>query len=171
MTFRAKPAAKRVHRAPRDTDHRRTLFLNIGFGLVVLAALLILGGAAFASYYDDHFAQIASVNGQTINKDDARERYLVEAFRLDYREARVRAREDAGRLDTATAQAQLSAIASARQTLETTAIEDLIDATLQAQLSGPMGVAVTDQQVTDQMTKEATTPETRHVWIIGVKPK
>src|SRR5947207_8615030 len=112
MTIRAKPAAKRVHRAPRDSDHRRTLLLNLGFGLVVLAALAILGGAAFASYYEEHFAQIASVNGQAISKDDARDRYAVESFRLDYQESRIRARGDAGRLDSASGQDRLSQIAT-----------------------------------------------------------
>ncbi|MEO6351075.1 MAG: peptidylprolyl isomerase, partial [Candidatus Limnocylindrales bacterium] len=171
MTFRAKPTVKRVHRAPRDADHRRTLLLNIGFGLVVLLALLILAGAGFASYYGEHFASLASVNGQGISKDEARERYLVDTFRLDYAEARIRSRQDAGRLDAASAESQLALLNQERQTLDTQAVENLIDASLQGQLASSLGVTVSDQQIADQLTRDATINETRHVWIIGVKPK
>jgi parvulin-like peptidyl-prolyl isomerase len=171
MTFRAKPTVKRAHRAPHDADHRRTLLLNLGFGLVVLAALLILAGAGFASYYGDHFASLATVNGQGISKDEARDRYAVDSFRLDYLEARIRARQDAGRMDEATASSQIAQITQERQTLDTQAVENLIDASVQAQAAPALGVTVSDQQITDQLTQDATTAESRHVWIIGVKPK
>src|SRR5207253_2309728 len=50
-------------------------------------------------------------------------------------------------------------------------IEKLIDTNLMSQLAGKQAVTVTDQQVTERMTKEASTPESRHLWVIGIKPK
>ena len=170
MTFRAKPVVKRVHRTPHDSDHRRTLLLNLMFGLIVLVALLILAGAGFASYYGDHLASIASVNGQGISKDDLRDRFLVDSFRLDYAETRVLSRQDAGRISEAAAQAQIQEISTKRQTVDSDAAENLIDANLLTQLAGPLGVTVSDQQIEAQLVKEATTSEARHVWVIAVRP-
>ena len=70
MTFRARPVVKRTDRAGRSP--RRSLLLNLGFGLVIVVALLILAAAAAASYYGDHLASIASVNGHDISKDQLR---------------------------------------------------------------------------------------------------
>lgn len=170
MTLRAKTAVKRSHRPQASADHRRTVFLNLGFGLVVVVALLILGGAGFASWYGDHLANLVVVNGQGISKDDFRERVRVDAYRLDYQETRIRSLMQEGKLDETSGSAQLSSLTTQRNSLETDAIEHLIDATLQAQLAAQQGVTVSDQQVDAEMTAEATTPESRHLWVIGVKP-
>jgi parvulin-like peptidyl-prolyl isomerase len=171
MTLRAKTTVKRSHRPPSEGDHRRNLYLNIGFGVVVVVALLILAGAGFASWYGDHLAALASVNGQSISKDDFVARANVDSYRLNYQETQIRQLMQDGKLDATTGQNELTNITNSQNSLDTDSIENLIDATLQAQLATQMGVTVTDQQVTDEMTKEATTPEMRHVWIIGVKPK
>jgi parvulin-like peptidyl-prolyl isomerase len=171
MTFRAKPAVKRTHRPAFQSSNRRTLLMNLAFGLIVLIALLILAGAGVASWYGDHLASLAAVNGQQITKDDYRDRANVEDFRLNYRETQIRGQMQAGKLDDATGNAELNAISNARGTIEADTISHLIDATLQAQLAGKMGVTVSDQQVDAEMTKEATTPESRDLWVIGVKPK
>jgi parvulin-like peptidyl-prolyl isomerase len=171
MTLRPKTTVKRSHRPPADADHRRTLFMNVGFGLVVVLGVLILGGAGFASWYGDHLANLVVVNGQGISKDDFRDRARVDAYRLDYQEAQIRALMASGKLDDAAGNAQISSITNARNSIETDTIERLIDATLQGQLAAQQGVSVTDQQVDDEMTTEATTPEARHLWVIGVKPK
>src|SRR2546430_2886051 len=76
MTFRARPVVKRTDRAGRSP--RRSLLLNLGFGLVIVVALLILAAAAAASYYGDHLASIASVNGHDISKDQRSEEHTSE---------------------------------------------------------------------------------------------
>ena len=171
MTFRAKPAVtKKTHRTTHDADHRRNVLFTIGFGLVVLVALLILAGAAFASWYGDHLEALATVNGQGISKDDFRDRARVEAFRLDYQETQIRQQMQDGKLDDATGQRLISDITTKRNSLDNDVIEALIDATLQAQLAAKQGVPVTDQQVDAVLTKQSTTPELRHLWVIGIKP-
>jgi parvulin-like peptidyl-prolyl isomerase len=170
MTFRAKPAIKRSHRPAHDMDHRRTLMLNVGFSLVVVIALLILGGAAFASWYGDHLEALATVNDQNITKDDFRDGARIQTFRLDYREAQIRAQITAGKLTDAAAQNVLGTISSARQSIATDVMEQLIDARLETQLAAREGVTASDQDVDALLTKEATSPERRHIWIIGIKP-
>jgi len=175
MTFRAKPdtksTLKRSHRPVWEAENRRTLFMTIGFGAVIVVALLILAGAAFASYYGDHFAPVASVNGAAISKDEFRGRYAAEGFRLSYAASQISAQQDAGHLDAATAKSDLSAIAKQQQSLATDTAENLIDATLQRQLAEPYGLKIDDGQVDQRLLAEATTSEQRHSFVIGIKPE
>ena len=171
MTFRAKSAVKRSHRPVWESDHRHTLALNIAFGLIVIVALLILGGAAAKNYYDDHFSSIATVNGQGISIDDYRARYNAEAFRLGYAEAHIRTLQGAGHIADSDATSQLSFISQQQTNLSTGAAEDLIDATLQQQLADKNGVTISDSAIDQRLIDEATTPEIRHVFVIGFKPE
>ena len=70
MTFRAKPVVKRAHRPAWEAQDRRNLYLNLGFGLIVLLAVIILAIAAGLSYYNDHLKSVGSVDGQSISIDD-----------------------------------------------------------------------------------------------------
>ncbi len=175
MTLRAKPAAKssakRSRRPVWEADNRRTLFMTIGFGAVIVISLLILAGAAFASYYGDHFASVASVNGTGISKDEYRARYDAEAFRLSYSASRITAEQDSGHIDAATAQSDLSTIQTKQQSLPNDVAENLIDMKLQQQLAQPYGIAISDSQVDEQLVREATTDEQRHSFVIGIKPE
>ncbi|MFL5723234.1 MAG: hypothetical protein ACJ78H_07585, partial [Chloroflexota bacterium] len=98
MTFRAKPVVKRDHRPAWETQDRRNFYLNLGFGLIVVLALLILGIAAGLSYYNDHLAPVGSVDGQSISKDQLPERLKVDTWRLDEADRRISTAVLAGRL-------------------------------------------------------------------------
>ena len=100
MTFRAKPVVKRPHRSWESRD-RRNFLLNLGFGLVVVAAVLILAIAAAWTWYDQHLAPVASVNGGSITKDDFVARDRVEEYRLNFASRRIRDELNAGRLTQA----------------------------------------------------------------------
>ena len=82
MTFRAKPVANRPQRHSRDSQSRRNLYLNIGFGVAVVSAIVILVGVAAVSYYSDHLSAAATVGGQTITRDDFTEQAQIEVFDL-----------------------------------------------------------------------------------------
>ncbi len=170
MTFRAKPVVKRTHRPSWETDTRRTLYLNIAFGAIVLLALLLLGGAAGASYYGDHLAPVAHVNGLAISKDDLAQRIAADTWRLDYAESQIRQQVNQGRLAQADADQRIQAIDSSKQQVSSVALGELIDASLQTQLAQKQGITVSVQQVADAVTKAATTAESRHAWVIAVKP-
>jgi membrane-anchored glycerophosphoryl diester phosphodiesterase (GDPDase) len=74
MTFRAKPVAKRAQKPSWESRDRRNFYLNLGFGLVVVAAVVILAMAFALTYYNDHLVSVGSVAGQSISKDELRDR-------------------------------------------------------------------------------------------------
>jgi len=170
MTFRAKPVVKRDHRPAWETQDRRNFYLNLGFGLIVVLALLILGIAAGLNYYNDHLASVGSVDGVSISKDQLRDRVAVDGWRLDEADRRISTAVLAGRLTDAQGQAQQQAVTTQRNQLTSTALERLIDTTLQAKLAAAAGVGVAPTEIDARLTKEATTPEERHAWVIEVKP-
>jgi parvulin-like peptidyl-prolyl isomerase len=178
MTFRRTPVARSGERprrgraaASRFGDGRRTLLLNLGFGLVILAAVLILAAAAGASWYGDHFGEVASVDGISITRDQFRDRFAVEQFRFDREEGRIRDDLAAGRITQSESDQRTSAIEQQRNNASQVVLDDLIDATLQARLAPGEGVSVSDADIDAQLTKEATRPEERHVWMISVEPQ
>jgi parvulin-like peptidyl-prolyl isomerase len=168
MTFRS-GSARRSSSSWGGRD-RRNLYLNIGFGVVILVAVLILGAAAFATWYGQHLSPVAQVNGQAITRDDLTQRARVEAVRLDIASNRIQTEHSAGRISDAAFQQQEQYLSQAQQQLASTALENLIDARIQAQLASQQGIAVTAEQIDAQLTKEATLPEQRHIWVIEVKP-
>ena len=106
MTFRAKPVVRRLRRPSWETRDRRNFYLNLGFGLAVVAAVVILGVAVALSYYNDHLASVGSVNGQTITKDELRERIAIESWRLDLAQRRVNTQAAGGQLTQSQAELQ-----------------------------------------------------------------
>ncbi len=173
MTFRAKPVVNRPHRPSRDSQSRRNFYLNIGFGVAVVMALIILVGVAVVRYYSDHLAAAASVNGQTITRDDFAERGAIEIWRIQQATARVNAALAAGRLTSAEAGQQIQQLTQAggTQQLAPVVIERLIDARIQAGLAADEGITVTPEQIDAKIIEESTTPELRHAWVISVAPE
>ena len=170
MTFRAKPVVRRFQRPSWDTRDRRNFYLNLGFGLAVVAAVVILGIAVAISYYNDHLAPVGSVDGQSITKDDLRDRTAIETWRLQIAQRRVNTQAAAGQLTQAQAELQTQQVDQARQQVIPNSLEKIIDNRIQAKLASDEGVAVTDSDVDAKLLEEATTPESRHAWQIEVKP-
>jgi parvulin-like peptidyl-prolyl isomerase len=169
MTFRAKPVVKRAPRSPWESKDRRNFLLNLGFGLVVLAAVLILVITVAATWYDDHLAPVAAVNGDNITKDQFRERYLIEEFRLEYARRRVATEFAAGRLTDTQRQTQEQIIEQRRQVLPQVTLDRLVDARVQASLAATEGISVADGAIDGRLAEEATTPELRRTWVIEVR--
>jgi parvulin-like peptidyl-prolyl isomerase len=170
MTFRARPIVRRFQRPSWDTRDRRNFYLNLGFGLAVLAAVVILGIAIALSYYNDHLASVGSVNGQSITKDELRDRATIESWRLEVEKRRITTQAVAGQLSAAQAQAKTQLIDQELQGVLSTALEKIIDNRIQAGLATEEGVTVTDADIDEKLAKEATTPEVRHAWQIEVEP-
>jgi parvulin-like peptidyl-prolyl isomerase len=171
MTFKAKPVVKRAQRPSWEGQDRRNFYLNIAFGLVVAAALLILIIAGAVSWYDDHLSSVGSVDGQSISKDEFRDRYKIESWRVDEAERRIRTAVVAGQLTEAEGQSNLEQIANSRNQLPQIVLERLIDSKLQAKLAVEEGITATPEDVDAQLLDEATTPEQRHAWVIEVAPE
>ena len=171
MTFRVRSVDR--GRSSRDPN-RRTLYTNIAFALVIVLALLILLGVGLTTWYNAHLAAAATVDGQTITKDQFVERARVEQFRLSQLAARVNAEVSADRLTQAQGQARIDQI---NQQLDdqqgaftSRVIEKLIDTRIQAKLAAEMGLTITPEQVDARILEDKTRKEERHVWLIAVKP-
>jgi parvulin-like peptidyl-prolyl isomerase len=170
MTFRARPIVKRIPRPSWDSRDRRNFYLNLGFGLAVLAALVILGVAVALSYYNDHLASVGSVDGQSITKDELRERSEIEAWRLEIAARRINTQAAAGRLTQAQAEAQTQLVDQQRQQILPFSLERIIDNRIQAKLATDEGITVSDADIDARLVEEATIPEARHAWQIEVEP-
>jgi len=147
------------------------MLLNIGFGLTVIAALLLLALAFGISWYSDHLAAAATVNGQTLTKDAYNQQLAVNAFRTQYQSDRLRFLLTSGHLRTADVSARQSALDSRTSNASAIALEQLIDGAVMADLAPAQNVTLTDADVDAALTQEATTPELRHVWMIAVAPQ
>ncbi len=168
MTSRARPSQR-----PRNWDsrERRSLLLNLGFGITVVAALLLLLIAWGASWYGDHLASAASVNGASITRDEWNRQMAVNAFRADYQQRRLRTLLAAGRIRSIDADARQQVIAQRLGQIDSISLEQLIDGRIQDELATKQGVTVTDAEIDARIADEATTPELRHAWMIAVKPE
>jgi parvulin-like peptidyl-prolyl isomerase len=137
---------------------------------VVVIAVLLLAGAGEASWYGEHLAGVAAVNGETITKDALRARIAVETFRLDTLESRTREKGNAGRMAPSQAQQLLTFIAQQKEQVASLAYEREIDTALLLQLAAKRGLEITPAEVDAQITKDATAPASRHAYVIGVTP-
>jgi parvulin-like peptidyl-prolyl isomerase len=171
MTFLARPIVKRVQKPTWDSRDRRNFYLNLGFGLAVLAAILILAVAVAVSYYNDHLAPVGSINGETITKDDLRDRADIELWRLELAGRRIQTQLVGGRLTQAQAELQTQFIDQQRQQILPLSLEKIIDNRIQADLGAGEGIGVTEADIDTQLTEEATLPEARHAWQIEVEPE
>ncbi len=171
MTFRARPTTRTGRRSGHESDARRNLYFNLGFGAIVVVAILLLVGAGAASWYNDHLAPVAKVNGETITKDALGQRVALETFHLDTLESRTREKVNAGRLSASQGTQLLNFITQQKQQIASLAYEREIDTTLVLQLAPKQNVTATPAQVDAQITKDATTVESRHAYQIQVKPE
>jgi parvulin-like peptidyl-prolyl isomerase len=172
MTIRAKPVVSRSSRHPRDSRSRRNTYLNIGFGLAVFLAVVILVGVVVVNYYSAHLAPAATVGGHTITRDDFADAASIEVFRIEQAIARVNAAVAAGRLTKTAADQQIQSLdaQASREQIAPLVVERLIDARIQSGLATQEGITVTPEQIDAKIVEESTTPEERHAWIIAVAP-
>jgi len=171
MTLRAKPVGRRPGRFDRDGGDRRTFLVNLGFTLAIVLSLLILIGYSAWSFWDDHNGSAATVNGVTLTKDDLRERFRVEAFRLNYTIARIETLKTLGRLTEAQAAQQLAFLQQRQDSLGPISLGRMVDIELQGQLAREASIGVSDAEVEAQFLKEKTMPEERHIWVIEIAPE
>ncbi|HUQ79170.1 MAG TPA: peptidylprolyl isomerase [Patescibacteria group bacterium] len=172
MTIRVRPVDR--GRSGRDPN-RRTFYTNLAFGATVVISVLILVVVGITTWYNAHLAAAASVDGQTITKDQFVDRATVEVFRLKQLTARVNAELAAGRLTAAQASARIDQINKqlddSQLAFTSTIVEKLIDTNIQAKLAKEIGVALTPEQIEARIVEDKTRREERHVWLLAVKPE
>jgi len=143
MTQRAKPAPPRARRSSSDRSSRRTLYLNLAFLVAILLGTATLVGAAFASYAGTHWAEVANVNGVTINRDQAQAAANVDLFKLTNQVSQLRNDLAAGRISQADSDAQSATLTQAEQNVSAGVVDALVDDELQRQLAATAGITIT----------------------------
>ena len=173
MTFRARPTTKPTtrRRGTHAEDARRNLYFNLGFGLIVVVAILLLVGAGAATWIDEHWAAVATVNGVSITKDQLNDRIKIENFKLSDAESRTRQSVQENHISAAQGQQVLQYISQQQQQISSVALEDAIDTELILQLGAKRSAVASDAAITTQVTTDATTVESRHVYQIQVVPE
>ena len=104
-SFRARPSGKRA-RTWDDRD-RRSMLLNIGFGVTIVAALLLLLVAFGASWYGDHLAPAGDRStARRSRRTSATASSRSTPSATDYQQRRIRTLLTAGRIRADDAQAR-----------------------------------------------------------------
>jgi parvulin-like peptidyl-prolyl isomerase len=170
MTFRAQPVKRRSSGSSRHDDARQQLIVTLGFIVVIAVGVLTLGGVVVATYYGDHLAAVATIDGTSISRDQWNDRQVVDQYRYALLEQQITSAVNNGQLDQATADQEMQYVQQQVAAIPTTAVDELIDAVLQQKLAGQKGITVTQADVDAQLTKEATAPEQRKVLAIFVAP-
>jgi parvulin-like peptidyl-prolyl isomerase len=154
-------------------DGRRNMLISAAFGGVVVVAILILIGAIAIGWYSDNYGEVATVNGQTIDRSEFRDRYRVETFRLDLALRRLRDDLQAGRISESDHDVQADILNERRQdaNLQQAVLARLIDQELEGQLAPAEGVTVSDADVDARLAEDATRPEMRNAHVIAVDPE
>ena len=155
-----------------ESEERTQLWITIGFLVLIAAALLILGGAAAISYYNQHLKPLASVAGAQINRDQLVERAKLEVFRARREEGLVRRAIAADEIDETLAQDQLAAVQQREvDARPSVLVEKVIDEKFKAKLAGDQGIGVSDDEVQAAVAKESSFPEKRRVYAVIVEPR
>jgi hypothetical protein len=173
MTFRTRTAPKSTRRRTRRSDSRRAVYLTLSFTLAILSALALLGGLLIASYYADHGAPIAGVNGEAISKDAVRARASMNLALYERQIADYTTVRNQGKITTDEYNTILSSIQAkeAASTIYTDALTQLVNEAELRQYAAKNNIAITDSMVSDQVKTDATIAEMRHVKVIAVAVK
>ena len=173
MTFRTRTAPGPTRRRVRRSDSRRNVYLTLTFTLAIASALALMGGVFLASYYADHGAAIAGVNGEAISKDALRDRVALDKAVYTRQIANYTTVRNQGKLTTDEYNTIVGNIqtASAQSTIYTTALTELINEAELRQYAAKNNIAITDQQISAQIQLDATIAEMRHVKVIAVAVK
>ncbi len=170
MTFRTRTAPRPTRRRVRRSDTRHAIYVTLSFTLAILSALALMGGVFLASYYSDHGAPIAGVNGEAISKDAVRARASMNLARFQRQIADYTTIRNQGKITTDEYNAIVSQIqtSEATSTIYSDAETQLINEAQLRQYAAQNNITVTDQQVDAQVQVDAMIQEMRHVKIIGV---
>jgi parvulin-like peptidyl-prolyl isomerase len=172
MTFRP-PATKPQRRRSQQSGARRTLLLNIAFGIATVASVALLAGVLLGNYYTDHWVPVSSVNGAAISKDAVRDRAAVNQARYERQIENFQTMRNQGAITSDEYSSIASGLTSHQdpKTLYDEALSQLQGDLVVTQYADKNGIRIADSDVDAQIAKDATLEEMRHVKIIGVDAK
>ena len=160
-----------AHRRPLDPEERFQRRVTLAFIALTVAIVAVVVIGIGYGYWDAHLKPVASVDGTGISRDEWADRARLEAFRLERQDRRITQAVAAGTLTADQGSTLHTAITTAQNDISNTAIEDLIDLVLKGKLASTAGVSVTDADVDAALAAEATSPESRQIGLITIKPE
>lgn len=173
MTSRLRPITRPRRRSLRPNlggEERQQFLVTVVFvGLIVLLILLLLGAIGLA-WYNDNLRPVAKVGSVEILPATVRDRAELLQGRLIRREGQLRVAQTQGEITLEEMTEQIGALEEERQQLGTAAIEGLIDDIYKSQLAAGRGITVTDAEIDQQILKDVSSPERRHVLAVFVEP-
>ena len=173
MTFRTRVAPKPTRRRARRSDTRRAVYITLAFTLAIASAVSLMGGVFLASYYSDHGAPVASVNGSVISKDGVRNRGSVDLAIIERQVADYQTLRNQGKVTTDEYSSLTNTLLSneTQGTLYSNALTELVEEQELQQYAKKNNINVTDQQVDAQIQVDGTVAEMRHVKIMSIVPR
>ena len=168
MTFRARTAPRPTRRRTRSSDTRRAVYTTVAFSLAIACALSLMGGVFAASYYQEHGAPMASVNGEGLSKDAVNARIKLNTALYNRRLVEDQLLRNQGKITTAEESALESSISTSLSTVSSDSLTQMIAETAVRQYAAKNGISVTDQQIDAQIVKDSTRQGLCHVKIISV---
>ena len=173
MTSRLRPITRPRRRSLRPNlggEERQQFLVTVVFaGLIVLLILLLLGAIGLA-WYNDNLRPVAKVGPVEILPATVRDRAELLQERLIRREGQLRVAQTQGEITAEEMVEQIGALEEERQQLGTAAIEGLIDDMYRSQLAAARGITVTAADIDQQILKDVSSPERRHVLAVFVEP-
>jgi parvulin-like peptidyl-prolyl isomerase len=153
-----------------ETEERQQAVITVLFiGTIVAVALIILG-AVGVGYYNDNLRALGQVGSVQISPQMLKDETNFETWRLQRDEGQITEAQIAGQIDSTTAATKNSALQSVSQNLSTNALGMLVDQIYQSQLAPANGVTVSDSDINTRYEQEISSPEQRHIWVVGVAP-
>ena len=173
MTFHTRMAPKPTRRRVRRSDTRRAIYVTLAFTLAIASAISLMGGVFLASYYTDHGAPIAAVNGEKISKDAVKDRANLNVARYERELADYQTLRNQGKITTTEYSAFENTINTSenQSTIFSDALTQLVDEAEVNQYAAQNNIVITDQQVDAQIQTDSTLPDMRDVNIISVPPQ
>jgi parvulin-like peptidyl-prolyl isomerase len=172
MTFRTRSAPP-TRRRVRRSDSRRAIYITLSFSLAIMSAVALMGGVFAADYYSNHGAPIASVNGETISKDQVRDRANLNLARYQRQLANYGYQRNRNLITTSEYNTLNSAITTSvdPSALNDEALTQLIEEAELRQYAAKNNITATEAQVDAAIKTDGTIAEMRHVKAIGVETR
>jgi parvulin-like peptidyl-prolyl isomerase len=153
-----------------ETEERQQAVITVLFIGTIIAVALIILGAVGVGYYNDNLRALGQVGSVQISPQMLKDETNFETWRLQRDEGQITEAQIAGQIDSTTAATKNSALQSVSQNLSTNALPMLVDQIYQSQLAPANGVTVSDSDINARYEQEISSPEQRHIWVVGVAP-
>lgn len=154
-----------------ETEERQQAVVTALFVAAIGLVLLILVGAVALAWYNDNVRPLARVGATEVGPQSLRDYVGLEQWRIARDESRITEAQINGDLTAEEAEIRLAELNQRSETLDTTALNDLVDLMYQTDLAAAEGIVPADTAVDTLLAEEISAQERRHVQVVVVEPQ